>query len=423
MLSPFFVIAQGQGVAFEHGLSWQEVLQKAQKENKYVFVDCYATWCGPCKWMDKEIYPVDSVGTFMNEKFISIRVQMDTTRQDNDETRQWYAIAHIFEVKYHFGAYPSYLFFSPDGQAVHKDVGGRDIKDFLSMVKAALDPQQQYYTLLTGYRKGGLIYTLMPVLANAARRVGQDSLAKQVSRDYIHHYLETLPEAQLWTRENILFIKQYSSFVNVNDKIFQSYYQGRVIIDSVMHDEHFSDGLINEILYRDEVRSRVDKALTVNAEPNWHHLGKAISKHYDEFYAKKNVLQGRVEYYKAKQKWNKYIEYFIQEQEMNGIEARKPSKDASFDLNNAAFEVFEYSNNRRELRKALSWINNALTMTNTSYPKAEEMDTKANLLYKLGKRLEALSLEEKSHDLSPRDKEITADYEKMKSGLPTWPTE
>src|SRR5580692_944424 len=79
MLTSFFTITQGQGVAFEHGLSWQEVLQKAKKENKYVFVDCYATWCGPCKWMDKNVYPIDSVGTFMNDRFISVRMQMDTT--------------------------------------------------------------------------------------------------------------------------------------------------------------------------------------------------------------------------------------------------------------------------------------------------------------------------------------------------------
>jgi thiol:disulfide interchange protein len=38
-----------KGIQFVHNLSWQEILQKARAENKYVFVDCYATWCGPCK--------------------------------------------------------------------------------------------------------------------------------------------------------------------------------------------------------------------------------------------------------------------------------------------------------------------------------------------------------------------------------------
>ena len=85
------------GVHFDHRLSWQEVLEKAQKENKYIFVDCYATWCGPCKWMDKNVYQVDSVGTIVNESFISVRIQMDTSGQDNDKIKEWYPIARDFE--------------------------------------------------------------------------------------------------------------------------------------------------------------------------------------------------------------------------------------------------------------------------------------------------------------------------------------
>lgn len=420
--SSYSSMAQDQGIVFEHGLSWEEVLQKAQKEKKYVFVDCYATWCGPCKRMDQNVYPIDSVGSFMNDRYISVKMQMDSTRQDNEEIRQWYAIARAFVERYHIGAYPTYLFFSPDGQALHKDMGGKNISDFLSMATAAMDPKQQYYTLLADYRSGKMAFALMPVLASAARRVGQDSLSKQLSSDYIHHYLETLSEQQVWTSENILFITQHSQVIDLEDKIFQLYYHSRMTIDSVMHDEHFSNWLINYILYRDEVKPLVDKALTEIAnEPQWCHLEKAISKNYDLLYAKKNVLQGQIEYYKAKKRWKEYIKCFVWQQEMNGIEKWQPGLGTSINLNNSAFEVFQYSKNKRELEKALSWVNSALAMTNSRYP--QQMDTKANLLYKLGKKSDGLTLEEKSHSLSPRDKIIAANYEKMKSGLPTWFTE
>jgi thiol-disulfide isomerase/thioredoxin len=416
-------MAQNQEISFEHGLGWQEVLQKARNENKYVFVDCYASWCGICKWMDKNVYLVDSVGSFMNERFISVRMQMDTTAQDNDDIRQWYGIARIVGGKYQIGAYPSYLFFSPDGQAVHKDVGRKNIREFLTMVRAAMDPAQQYYTLLADYGSGNMTYIWMPVLAYAAGRIGQDSLVKQVSLDYMHHYLETLSGEQLWTRDNILFIYRYSSFVNINDKIFQLFYQSRTAIDSVMHDldyGHFSDALINKILYRDDVDPQINKALMTTVEPRWHYLEKAISKNYDVVYAKKNVLKGRVEYYKAKKIWKSYIKYFVRLQELNGIESW-PGLNRGFDLNNDAYEVFKYDNNKRDLGKALSWVNRALVSVNKPDPQA--MDTKANLLYKLGKKSEGLTLEEESHTLRPRDKEIAANYEKMKNGLPTWPLE
>lgn len=421
MLSPLFLIAQSQGIAFENGLSWQEILQKAQRENKYVFVDCYATWCGPCKWMDQNIYPIDSVGLFMNDRYISVKMQMDSTRKDNEETRQWYPVVHAFEGKYHIGAYPTYLFFAPDGQVLHKDMGGKSISDFLSMAMVAIDPKQQYYTLLADYRSGKMNFALMPVLANAARRVRQDSLSRQVSRYYMQHYLETLPEGQMWTRDNILFVCQYSSFVNITDNIFQLYCRNRMTIDSVMRDGHFSDELINEILYRDEVEPEVNKALmTTTDEPQWRQLEKRIAENYGALYAQKNVLEGRVKYYKTRKNWKKYIKYFIRQQEMDGIESWI-GLARGFDLNNDAFEVFKYDDNKRDLEKALSWVNRALVGADALDP--QTMDTKANLLYKLGKKAEGLALEEKSHSLSPRDKDIAASYEKMKNGLPTWPVE
>lgn len=37
-----------QGIQFAD-LTWQDALKKAKKENKIIFVDIYATWCGPCK--------------------------------------------------------------------------------------------------------------------------------------------------------------------------------------------------------------------------------------------------------------------------------------------------------------------------------------------------------------------------------------
>lgn len=33
--------------------SWQEIMEKARAEHKYILVDCYTDWCGWCKVMDK----------------------------------------------------------------------------------------------------------------------------------------------------------------------------------------------------------------------------------------------------------------------------------------------------------------------------------------------------------------------------------
>ena len=41
-------IPANQGITFFEG-NLQDAFEKAKTENKLVFVDCYTTWCGPCK--------------------------------------------------------------------------------------------------------------------------------------------------------------------------------------------------------------------------------------------------------------------------------------------------------------------------------------------------------------------------------------
>ncbi len=61
-------IAQN-GVQFIEDKTWEEVLAIAGKENKIVFLDAYTTWCGPCKKMSNEVFPLTQVGNYFNEKF------------------------------------------------------------------------------------------------------------------------------------------------------------------------------------------------------------------------------------------------------------------------------------------------------------------------------------------------------------------
>src|ERR1700730_5445986 len=112
---PCFTMAQvKKGIKFETLANWNQVLKRAKSENKFIFVDCYATWCGPCKYMDKEVYHNDSVGYFINAKFISVKVQMDTSKMDNDATKEWYTTARRLQGEYKVNAYPTFLFFSPN---------------------------------------------------------------------------------------------------------------------------------------------------------------------------------------------------------------------------------------------------------------------------------------------------------------------
>src|SRR5687767_3588701 len=106
---PSWVFARtDSGIKFIHDLSWQQVLTKAQAENKYIFVGCYTTWCGHCKEMDKEVYPQEKVGAAFNDRFISVEVQMDITPNDSEQVKNWYVDAKNLQETYKLQGFPSF---------------------------------------------------------------------------------------------------------------------------------------------------------------------------------------------------------------------------------------------------------------------------------------------------------------------------
>ena len=103
---------QNAGIQFHNG-SWKEVLEKAKKENKLIFVDAYAVWCGPCKWMDANVFPQREVGDFYNSKFINFKI--DAERGEG----------RTFSQDYRVTAFPTFLFINPEGEVVHRTMGAK----------------------------------------------------------------------------------------------------------------------------------------------------------------------------------------------------------------------------------------------------------------------------------------------------------
>ena len=54
------------GIEFFRG-TLAEGLAKAGKEGKNLFVDFYATWCVPCKKMEKTVFTRPEVGEYFNK--------------------------------------------------------------------------------------------------------------------------------------------------------------------------------------------------------------------------------------------------------------------------------------------------------------------------------------------------------------------
>lgn len=117
--------AKAQGIIFTKG-SWREILAKAKAQNKPIFVDFYAEWCGPCKMMAKNVFTDAEVGKYYNQHFIS--VQIDAEKQEPELVR----LAQI-------EAYPSLYYFSPEGKVIDRNVGALDKKAFIALGKRVIN--------------------------------------------------------------------------------------------------------------------------------------------------------------------------------------------------------------------------------------------------------------------------------------------
>ena len=108
-------------------LSLVKALELAKSEKKLVFIDCYTSWCGPCKIMAKEVLPQKEVGDFLNERFVCVKYDM--------EEGEGPEIAKRYKVD----AYPTFLLLNADGDLINPIVGMTPAGgEFIYKVKLAL---------------------------------------------------------------------------------------------------------------------------------------------------------------------------------------------------------------------------------------------------------------------------------------------
>lgn len=156
-------IVMAQGVVFEpEGTTLEQASAKAKAENKLIFLDCFTQWCGPCKKMGREVFPLEKVGTAMNAKFVNLQIDMES------------AYGAPLAKKLQITAYPTFVIFNADAQEISRFLGYHEADDFLKVLEeksrdtgsAALevrwkagdrDPQflLEYLQTLTAAYKGG----------------------------------------------------------------------------------------------------------------------------------------------------------------------------------------------------------------------------------------------------------------------------
>jgi thiol:disulfide interchange protein len=97
-------------------------MQKSKASKKPILMDVYATWCGPCKMMDKNTYANATVVT-ESKKWIMLKID-----GDKDEK---------LAARYGVQGFPTTLFLKSDGKAIAGFVGYAGPAEMLKQMRAA----------------------------------------------------------------------------------------------------------------------------------------------------------------------------------------------------------------------------------------------------------------------------------------------
>ena len=174
-------------IKFENNLTWSQIRQKAKAENKFIFLDAYTTWCGPCKQMSREVFPMKEVGDFFNKHFISVAIQFDVSDKDDENTKKWRNDAEQIKSLYRIAAYPTYLFLAADGELRHTIVGAiLNPEEFIAKASEALDPKSNLQGRKTEFLNGNRSEAFLLSLINAANAARDPQLP-----EYVNAYLLT----------------------------------------------------------------------------------------------------------------------------------------------------------------------------------------------------------------------------------------
>lgn len=113
-------------VKFKKGET-KELYAEAKKDNKLVFIDLFATWCPPCKMMDRDVFSRKDVGDYMDKNFVSAKYSVDE------------GIGRELAQQYNVRSIPTYIILDETGKVIGRMVGGMSNSDFISKMKAFKD--------------------------------------------------------------------------------------------------------------------------------------------------------------------------------------------------------------------------------------------------------------------------------------------
>lgn len=342
-----------QSITFENS-DFSTILNKAKQEKKLVFLDAYASWCGPCKLMERNVFTDKNVADYYNQNFINAHFDM--------EKGEGRALA----AKYGIRSYPTMLFLNGEGEIMGKELGYIQADQFLELGKKNNKPQLVNTNLKDEFLKGNLDQNSLLSFINLY--ASKDPiLAKKASEQYFENKKDNA-----FTPEEINALLNFTQ--STEDKNYQIFKKNKDGIVKLLSEKNYSQ-FDNYLQLLQLFKSATDDK-TKSIDDN------KILKDGTKYLSKEDLAKSldiyKLNYYAANQKYADY--------EKTALEYYKNADDFNNSELLAAAKIFDEGvTTPTSLQTAARWAEKAV-MAAENYDSTSVL---ATLYDKLGKKEEA----------------------------------
>lgn len=342
----------GKGIAFETS-GFDAAMAKAKSQNKPLFVHAYASWCHYCTHMADSVYTDAEVARVFNSKFISVKMDMEKEGREMNK-------------KLRIHNYPTMLYYSPEGELMHRVSGNKTKYELIKQSEDALDASKQLRTYELKYKSK----TLTPEEAYTFFRMVQQ--AGMDNQPGISNYLMQFNDDQLVEVPQWRILNE--QFRDVEQPLMMRFLSLR----QRFVEKYTKDTVDNRILnnYNSALMVKVQRLDTAGYN---NLIGKLRKSQLD--LSDKIIAYAELNKLKLSSKWKEYLEAapeFISKHADNDVRR----------LNEVAYNFYERATTPEQLAMAETWSRKAVSMVdNVRYN-----HTLAGLLYKQKKKEEALKV-------------------------------
>ncbi len=382
---------------------WVKSKKQSLLNKKPIFIDFYTSWCTPCKKMDNTVFKQNSVLNFLNNNFTSLKIDAESP------------FGKKLKQRYKISAYPTFLYLDNEFEQAAILIGSQEQSMFIEQSKIFLNKCKEIKPLAyyeSRYKKGIRDTLFIKSYLKKLLSAGMDSTAKPI----LEKYINGKSKIELLQTDNIELIATY-----VHD--CKNPYFELVRNTRSQHNLKIELFQLLEQSYKKSLKNCLDEAIKNKNEQTLHTIIDIQLNDPSDLTPEKTTMETRLKFYKRTKQdslyyfWvsaymNKWVKMdTVHFQENANIAFNKMYKNTneinrakfiqkwvageknsfSGDLNYFSRMVLDEIKDKSILINALEWSKHACELN----PVPDYFDTLAHILFKLGKKQEAIEQQKK----------------------------